>query len=326
MQDLMKTIIDKLLKASEAYYGGRETIMSDKEYDDLCAKLEALEATTGVVLPNSPSINIGYESGSPLRKVRHEYRSLSLDKTKDISELIDWIRDRECVLSWKCDGLTVILTYDNGKLVRAATRGDGDIGEDITRNAVNFENVPLTISDTRYIVIRGEAVMPYKAFHAINSTLPSDKKYKNPRNMAAGAAKVLSPEKTAEYGVTFIPFELVNARELGIDRYSKGLDYIDKLGLCPVNWTMVSARDVAKVVSKREEQVTGGVLLFPTDGLVLNYNDLDICSELGATRKFPRYAMAFKWSDTVKETTLRSVKWSVSKTGYVTPVAIFDPI
>lgn len=326
MQSLMKTIIAQLLKASEAYYGGQETIMSDKEYDDLSAKLEALEAATGLTLPNSPSINVGYASGSPLQKVKHEYKALSLNKTKDISELIDWMGDDDYILSWKCDGLSVILTYDNGKLTRATTRGDGDVGEDITRNAVNFINIPLTISDKRHIVIRGEGVMPYKNFNAVNVTLPPDKRYKNPRNMAAGAAKVLDPEKTASYGIRFIPFKLVNARELGFDRYSYTLDYIDKLGLEPVDWTFVNARNIEEAIDKRRRRVTGGVLSYPTDGLVLHLNDLDICEKLGSTQKAPRYSMAFKWGDKTAETILRGVEWSVSERGYVTPSALFDPL
>ena len=210
------------------------------------------------------TITDGYENVLPLRRVRHEYRSFSLNETEDISELIEWIGDRECVLSWEYDGLAVILTYDNGKLVQAATRGDGDIGEDITRNAVNFKNVPLTINDTRHIVIQGELVISYKTFNSINAKLPQYEKYENPRNMTARAARALTPDMTAEFHVTFIPIELMNARELGINRYSRGLDFIDGLGLCPVNWTLVNAANVTMVISKREEQITGGVLIYPT--------------------------------------------------------------
>lgn len=320
----MKSLIKLLNRASELYYSGKESFMTDKEYDELSDRLAELEHKSGTIFPDSPSINVGYESGSPLVKVEHEYPSLSLNKTKDVDELIDWMGDRSCVLSWKCDGLTVILTYDDGKLVRAATRGNGSIGEDITRNAVNLENIPLRINDRRHIVIRGEAVMPYAAFDAINETLPDEKKYKNPRNMAAGAVKVLSPEKTANYGVRFIPFDLVNAIELGYSTMSAAFDFISELGMETVEWCEVDRTTVAKVIKQREKAVTA--LPYPTDGLVIIYNSLELCQDLGATRKYPRYAMAFKWEDKLATTILRSIEWSVAKTGLISPVAVFDPV
>ena len=321
----MKTIIKSLAKAAEAYYSGQEAIMSDKEYDDLSTKLEALERSTGLTMDNSPSVNVGYDICSPLRKVTHEYRSLSLKKTKDVDELVEWMNERDCVMSWKCDGLTVILTYDDGKLVRAATRGDGDIGEDITRNVVNFENVRTHIHDKRHIVIRGEAVMTYRNFRKINETLPAGKQYECPRAMAAGAARTHDPKKVAHYGVRFIPFDLVDAVDLGFDKMTQALYFIESLGMEPVTWRFVTKySDMRAVIKEREEQTE--VLTFPTDGLVFVCNDLDIHSRLGATRKYPRYAMAFKWADALVETVLRDVSWSVSKTGLITPSAIFDPV
>lgn len=321
----MKTIIKTLAKAAEAYYSGQEAIMSDKEYDELSEKLEALERSTGLTMDNSPSVNVGYDVGSPLRKVTHEHRSLSLNKTKDVDELVEWMKGIDCVMSWKCDGLTVILTYDDGKLVRAATRGDGDIGEDITRNVVNFDNVRTRIHDKRHIVIRGEAVMSYRNFRKINETLPPNKQYECPRAMAAGAARTHDPKKVAHYGVRFIPFDLVNAIDLGFDKMTQALYFIESLGMEPVTWRFVTEfSDIPSVIKEREVQTE--VLTFPTDGLVFVYNDLDIHNKVGATRKYPRYAMAFKWADTLVETILRDVSWSVSKTGLITPSAVFDPV
>lgn len=328
----MKSLVDKLLTASAAYYSGQETLMSDKEYDDLSAKLEALEAATGLTLPNSPSVNVGHgmsdvATTTPFEKVTHEYPSLSLDKTKSLDELTEWMDDNVCVLSWKLDGLTIVLTYDDGKLIRAATRGTGKIGEDVTRNVVNFENVPLTIPDRRHIVIRGEAVMSYRAFEKVNESLPPHaKRYSTPLRAAAAATKTLDPKKTAHFGVRFIPFDLMNAGKLGFRKMSQAFGFIDELGLEPVYWTLVDKNSVVKTIKEREERVIGKTLLYPTDGLVLHYNDLDICAQLGATQKFPRYAKAFKWNDETKSTIVRDIEWSVSKTGYVTPIAIFDPV
>lgn len=319
----MEILIDVLIKASKDYYNGNET-MSDKEYDTLYDKLERMERDSNIVLPNSPTVNVGYESGTPLVKVMHEYPSLSLNKTKDRDILGEWLGNHEGVLSWKCDGLTIILTYDNGKLVRAATRGNGNIGEDVTRNAVNFANVPLRINDRRHIVIRGEAVMPYAAFESINDTLPPDKRYRNPRNMAAGAAKVLDPKKTATYGVRFIPFDVANAMELGITKLSQALAFVKSLGLEPVEWTIVDVNSILQIVDQKEKLVK--TLPYPTDGLVIAYDDLNIHQDLGSTSKYPRYAIALKWQDELKTTILRGVDWSVAKSGLISPVAIFDPI
>lgn len=329
----MKTIIDKLLKASAAYYSGQETLMTDKEYDDLSAKLEALERSMGLTLPNSPSVNVGHGmdisnsiAKTPFEKVTHEHPSLSLDKTKQLDELIDWMGDNICVLSWKLDGLTIVLTYDDGKLIRAATRGTGKIGEDVTRNVVNFSNVPLTIPDHRHIVIRGEAVMSYENFEKVNDALPPHaKRYQTPLRAAAAATKTQDPKKVAHYGVRFIPFDLMNARELGFDSLSSAFYFIEQdLGMETVKWQKADRITIAKNIADREHLVTK--YEYPTDGLVLHYNDLDICAKLGVTQKFPRYAMAFKWPDELKTTTVRSIEWSVSKVGYVTPIAILEPV
>lgn len=320
---LMGQLVDILNDASKKYYDGQEC-MSDKEFDDLYDKLQKMEKDTGIVLPNSPTVNVGTFPVAASTKVVHEYKSLSLDKTKERDEVTKWLGDRTGVLSWKCDGLTVILTYDNGRLVRGATRGDGAIGEDITHNVVNFQNVPRRIKDPRHIVIRGEAVMPYERFESINATLPVDKRYKNPRNMAAGAAKTLDPSRTADYGVRFIPFDVANATELGFTKLSQALIFVDSLGIETVNWTMVKTDTVYNEIDRRESSVPN--LDYPTDGLVIVYDDLYLHKDLGATRRYPRYALAFKWRDKLVTTTIRSVDWSVAKSGLVSPVAIFDPV
>lgn len=319
MQDLVKT----LNEAADAYYNG-DPILPDVVYDAMYDNLVNLERTFQYTLSNSPTQSVGYEVRSPLTKVRHEYPALSLDKTKDREHMRDWLDDRLGVLSWKCDGLTVILTYDHGHLVGAATRGDGAIGEDVTRNAVNFLGVPLKINDRRHIVIRGEAVIPYQTFDSINEKLPADKQYKNPRNMAAGAVKMLDPRKSANFRVVYIPFELVNADELGFDSFAESLDYLETLGFRPVERMVTNQMIIVDQIATCEDAVEG--MPYPTDGLVVVYDDLSCHEALGTTRKFPKYAKAFKWADTTKTTVLRSIKWSVSETGLISPVAIFDPI
>lgn len=319
----MHKLVETLNEAADAYYNG-EPILPDVVYDVLYDRLAMLEQTHKYVLDNSPTQNVGYEVRSQLSKVRHEHLALSLDKTKDREHMRDWLGYAVGVLSWKCDGLTVILTYDHGHLVGAATRGDGAVGEDVTRNAVNFLGVPLKIEDKRHIVIRGEAVIPYQTFDSINEKLPSDKKYKNPRNMAAGAVKMLDPRKSASFRVVYIPFELVNARELGFDSFAESLDYLEELGFRPVERMVTNQAIIIDQIACCEDAVEN--MPYPTDGLVVAYDNLNCYEELGSTRKFPRYAKAFKWPDAVKTTVLRSIKWSVADTGLISPVAVFDPV
>nr|DAQ19103.1 MAG TPA: DNA ligase [Caudoviricetes sp.] len=320
----LEELIDKLNKASKAYYSGASEIMSDKEFDNLYDKLKKLEQVTGIILPNSPTQRVGYKVMSNLPKVAHEYPSLSLDKTKERTVMAEWLGAQVGVLSWKCDGLTIILTYDNGELVSAATRGDGCIGEEITHNALHFNNVPKRIDDKRHVVIRGEAVIPYERFKAINKTLLDDKRYKNPRNMASGAARLLDSKKSSTFGITFIPFDLVNAKELGCLRMSEGLEFISSLGLKPVDWVLVNDKNLVGIIDEKEK--TAKELPFPTDGLVIVYDDLSICNNLGSTSKYPRYAKAFKWPDKLETTILRRVDWSRAETGLISPIAVFDPV
>jgi len=320
----MEKLIEKLNAASRAYYSGTGEIMSDKEFDTLYDELKKLEHETGIVLPNSPTRNVGYEVVSSLSKTQHEYPSLSLDKTKDRDDMVRWLGDHQGVLSWKLDGLTVILTYDNGKLVKAATRGDGNIGENIIHNALYFKGVPHRIEDKRHIVIRGEAVIQHDTFERINESLPGDKQYKNPRSMVSGATRLLDSKKSSTYEIIFIPFDLVNARELGFDCVVESLMHISSIGMTPVDWTPVRDKDISEIIDLKEQEVK----FFPysTDGLVIVFDDLSICEKLGATGKHPRYAKAFKWPDTLKTTVLRGVDWSVAKSGLISPVAIFDPV
>lgn len=319
MQKLIKT----LNEASDAYYND-DPILPDVVYDALFDRLAMLEQKHGYAINNSPTQSVGYEVRSQLAKVRHEYPSLSLDKTKDREVMRDWLGERLGVLSWKCDGLTVILTYDHGRLVGAATRGDGAIGEDVTRNAVNFLGVPLDIDDKRHIVIRGEAVIPYQTFDSINEKLPSDKQYKNPRNMAVGAVKMLDPRKSANFRVMFIPFELVNAGDLGFDSFMESLDYLEELGFRPVDRIACNSSIIVDQIATCEDTVED--MAYPTDGLVVVYDDLKCHEAIGVTRRFPKYAKAFKWADTTKTTIVRGIKWSVSEVGLISPVAIFDPV
>lgn len=320
----LEELVDKLNKASKAYYSGASEIMSDKEFDNLYDKLKKLEQLSGIILPNSPTQRVGYKVMSNLPKVTHEYPSLSLDKTKERAVMAEWLGAQVGVLSWKCDGLTIILTYDNGELVSAATRGDGCIGEEITHNALHFNNVPQYIDDKRHVVIRGEAVIPYERFESINKTLLDDKRYKNPRNMASGASRLLDSKKSSTFGITFIPFDLVNAKELGCLRMSEGLELISRLGLKPVDWVLVNDKNLVEVIDEKEQ--TAKKLPFPTDGLVIVYEDLSICNDLGSTSKYPRYAKAFKWPDKLETTILRSIDWSRAETGLISPIAVFDPV
>lgn len=320
----MRSLIAKLNAASNHYYNGRIEMITNLEFDLLEEQLKKLERETGIILPNSPSTNVGYDINTSRRKIQHEFPSLSLDKTKSSIEMKDWLGEYVGVLSWKCDGLTIILTYDEGKLTTAATRGNGTLGEDVTSNVMTFENIPLCINDTRHIIIRGEALIPYSTFEDINKTLPEDKKYKNPRNMAAGALRFVNSRDTAAYSIEFMAFDLVNARELGFKTFSESLNFIDDLGITTVDRLTVTHANIENVIRKKECEIKK--LPYPADGIVVVYDDLASHDILGATRKFPKYAKAFKWKDELKTTILRNIEWSVAKSGLLSPVAVFDPV
>lgn len=326
MNKRQQIFTEKLNKAAYAYYQENKEIMSNKEYDALYDELVALERESGIVLSGSPTNFVGYEVVSSLAKVRHEYPALSLDKVKDREALPVWIQEKEAVLSWKLDGLTIVLTYNNGNLVQAVTRGNGIIGEDVTHNASFFRNVPLRIRDNRHIVVRGEAVISYEDFEKINTSLPEDKEpYKNPRNLASGSVRQLSSKEAEKRCIRFRPFELANSLELGIKTVTETFHFLKEQGFIPVEHCIVHAKDVVKQIDKIEsEYITKNPL--PTDGLVLAYNDIAYGQSLGMTGKFPKHSIAFKWADDTVETTLRDVEWSASRTGLINPVAIFDPV
>lgn len=329
----LKELVSLLNKASEAYYQKDEEIISNLEYDKLYDELTALEEETGIVLANSPTIHVGYEVLSELEKQPHPSPMLSLDKTKEVAALISWLGEHEGVLSWKLDGLTVVLTYENGELVNAVTRGNGEVGEVITNNARTFVNVPRTIPYKRRLVIRGEAVIRYSDFNRMNSEIANiEEKYKNPRNLCSGSVRQLNNEITAKRHVHFYAFSLV---EDVLDAEGIAMYGFDNSITGRFAWLKGQGFDVVEhfVVTKStlEERVMDFAARIPdndipSDGLVLSFNDIAYGRSLGRTAKFPRDSIAFKWADELAETVLTEVEWSPSRTGLINPVAIFEPV
>lgn len=322
----IKELIKILNEASKAYYQFDDEIMSNYEYDALYDELVALEKETGVVLSNSPTQKVGYEILSSLPKENHAAPMLSLDKTKSVEDLATWLMDKEGVLSWKMDGLTVVLTYEGGELVKAVTRGNGEIGEVITNNARVFANIPSKIPNLDTLVIRGEAVITYTDFNRINETIEDvAAKYKNPRNLCSGSVRQLNNKITAERNVHFFAFYLMDTGVNEIDQtINSKFDYLTKLGFDVVEHYTVDATTIADRVKFFAEKITTND--FPSDGLVLSFDDVAYGHSLGMTAKFPRDSIAFKWADEQAETVLREVEWSASRTGLINPVAIFDAV
>ena len=326
----MKELVDKLNEASKAYYAKDEEIMSNFEYDALYDELVRLEEETGVTLANSPTVNVGYEAVDELPKEAHEKPMLSLAKTKSREELKDWLNGREALLSWKLDGLTIVLTYENGKLLKAVTRGNGEVGEVITPNARVFVNVPLQIPFKGQLVLRGEAVITYTDFEKINSLMAEDEeKYKNPRNLCSGSVRQLNNEITAKRNVRFYAFSLVKAEENGQetdwknDRENQFL-FLKQQGFEVVEYIRVSQDSILDAIAHYEKKIV--TYDVPSDGLVLTLCDLEYAKSLGRTAKFPRDSIAFKWQDETRETVLKEIEWSPSRTGLINPVAIFEPV
>ena len=326
----MKELVDKLNEASKAYYAKDEEIMSNFEYDALYDELVRLEEETGVTLANSPTVNVGYEAVDELPKEAHEKPMLSLAKTKSREELKDWLNGREALLSWKLDGLTIVLTYENGKLLKAVTRGNGEVGEVITPNARVFVNVPLQIPFKGQLVLRGEAVITYTDFEKINSLMAEDEeKYKNPRNLCSGSVRQLNNEITAKRNVHFYAFSLVKAEENGQetdwknDRENQFL-FLKQQGFEVVEYIRVSQASILDAIAHYEKKIVAYDV--PSDGLVLTLCDLEYAKSLGRTAKFPRDSIAFKWQDETRETVLKEIEWSPSRTGLINPVAIFEPV
>ena len=323
---LMREKIEILNKAAKAYYQDAEEIMSNFEYDKLYDELEALEKETGMILAGSPTQQVGYEVLSELPKEAHPSRMLSLDKTKDREALAGWLNGQKGILSWKLDGLTIVLTYEEGQMVKALTRGNGEVGEVITNNARVFANLPLEIPYKGRLVLRGEAVIRYSDFEKINASIPdADAKYKNPRNLCSGSVRQLNNEITAQRNVNFFAFSLVEAD--GVDfanSRENQLKWLAGQGFDVVEYRMVEPATIVDAVGQFETEVEGNDL--PSDGLVLVLDDIAYSRGLGATAKFPRDAIAFKWRDQIAETTLQEIEWSASRTGLINPVAIFAPV
>ena len=325
-KERMQELIKILNEASKAYYAEDREIMSNFEYDRLYEELEGLEKETGIVLSGSPTVSVGYESVEELPKERHESPMLSLGKTKSREELKDWLQGKEAILSWKLDGLTVVLTYRNGELFKAVTRGNGEIGEVITGNARTFKNIPLNIAFKGELVLRGEAVITYSDFEKINEEIPeAEAKYKNPRNLCSGSVRQLNNEITAKRNVRFYAFSLVSAEDVDFhNSREEQFRFLEKQGFEVVERKMVTPDTILSAISEFENKIPDYDV--PSDGLVLTYEDIAYGKSLGRTAKFPRDAIAFKWADEIRETTLTEVEWSASRTGLINPVAIFTPV
>ena len=322
----MKELVSLLNKASRAYYQEAQEIMSNYEYDRLYDELKELEDELGITLSNSPTVNVGYEVLSELPKERHESPMLSLDKTKEVARLKEFVGNQMAVISWKMDGLTVVLTYRDGKLYKAVTRGNGEVGEVITNNAKVFKNVPVQIAYQGELILRGEAVIGYKDFEKINQEIEDvDARYKNPRNLCSGSVRQLNNQITAKRNVMFYAFTLVQAD--GVDFQNSRacqMEWLKSQGFTTVEYYMVTRDTVEDEVAKFSSKISEND--FPSDGLVLTYDDIAYGRSLGRTAKFPRDSFAFKWQDEIRETVLREIEWSPSRTGLINPVAIFDPV
>ena len=322
----IRELIETLRAAGRAYYQESREIMSNFEYDKLYDELASLEKETGIVFANSPTQNVGYEVVSALPKERHEKPMLSLNKTKSVEELADWLGDQTGLLSWKMDGLTIVLTYQNGTLVKAVTRGNGEIGEVITANAKAFVNVPLNISYQGELILRGEAIIRYSDFEKINEQIEDvDAKYKNPRNLCSGSVRQLNSEITAQRHVHFYAFSLVKADGVDFKNSRKEqFEWLKTQGFEVVEYHVVTKETLPEMVKMYSEAIAENDT--PSDGLVLLYDDIAYGQSLGRTAKFPRDSIAFKWADEIQETKLLYIEWSASRTGLINPVAVFEPV
>jgi len=319
-------LVDTLNEASKAYYAQDEEIMSNYEYDKLYDELTALEEETGIVLSNSPTVNVGYEAVEELPKEAHEEPMLSLGKTKDREELKSWLQGKEGLLSWKLDGLTVVLTYRDGKLEKAVTRGNGEVGEVVTNNARTFQNLPLQIAFKGELILRGEAVITYSDFKRINEQIEQeDAKYKNPRNLCSGSVRQLNNEVTAQRNVKIYAFNLVRAEGVDFENSrEKQFLFLKEQGFAVVDYRIVNPDTILSTIEEFEQRIRDYDV--PSDGLVLSFEDIAYGEALGRTAKFPRHSIAFKWQDEIRETTLKEIEWSASRTGLINPVAIFEPV
>ena len=322
----MKELIPILSEAAKAYYQESREIMSNFEYDRLYDELLELEKETGTVLAGSPTQKVGYEVLSELPKEAHEAPMLSLDKTKEVPVLQEWLGSQKGLLSWKLDGLTIVLTYEGGELVKAVTRGNGEIGEVITNNAKVFANVPLRIPYQGQLILRGEAVIKYSDFARINEEIEDvDAKYKNPRNLCSGSVRQLNNQITARRNVRFYAFALVSAQDVDMhNSRAYQMQWLKSQGFEVVEYRMVTGETLDEAMDYFSHAIENND--FPSDGLVALYDDIAYGDSLGSTAKFPRNAFAFKWADEIRETILREIEWSPSRTGLINPIAVFDPV
>ncbi len=313
--DRMKELVEVLSVAAKAYYQEDKEVMSNYDYDKLYDELESLEKESGIVLSASPTGKVGYELLTELPKERHGSRMLSLDKTKDREALVSWIGEGKGLLSWKLDGLTIVLTYEDGVLTKGITRGNGEIGEVITNNVKVFDNIPLNIKASGTVVVRGEAVIKYSDFERINEALEDEDKYKNPRNLCSGTVRQLNNEVTASRHVNFFAFQLVSSTEGVADSKLDQLEWLKSSGFDVVEVKEVTQATMLEAVDYFETAITGND--FASDGLVLTFDSVAYSESLGATSKFPRHSIAFKWQDEIKQTKLIEIEWSASRTGLI---------
>ena len=317
-------LIDILNEAADYYYNKNKEKLSNLEYDKLYDELVLLEEETGIIKADSPSQRVGYSVAEGLEKFTFDTPMLSLDKTKSVDKLAEFLKDKEGILSYKLDGLTVVLTYENGRLINAVTRGNGLVGEVITDNAKHFKNLPIGIPYKERLVIRGEAVISYFDFDKINSLFEQEvDRYKNPRNLCSGTVRALDSSVVAKRGVHFFVFGIVEGLN-ELNTYFERFEYLSNLGFEIVEYSLVDNQSIYK----KEEEFSHRVAAYPypVDGLVLLFNDIEYGLSLGSTSKFPRNAIAFKWQDENVETTLKEVFWNASRTGRINPIAIFEPI
>lgn len=323
--DRIKELTKILREAAEAYYAKDIEIMSNFEYDKLYDELVQLEAETGIILAASPTQTVGYDAVDELPKEAHDKPMLSLAKTKSREELQGWLGEKEGLLSWKLDGLTIVLTYENGMLTKAVTRGNGEVGEVITANAKCFQNVPLSIPHKGRMVLRGEAVIRYSDFEKINASIADEtQKYKNPRNLCSGSVRQLSSAVTAERNVNFYAFTLVQCEAMQFVTREEQMNFLHRMGFTVVPYEKVDKNTILDVIEDFAQKVESYDV--PSDGLVLVLDDIAYGESLGRTSKFPRDSIAFKWADELRETTLKEVEWSASRTGLINPVAVFEPV
>lgn len=322
----MKELIPLLNEAAKAYYQEDREIMSNFEYDKRYDELVELERETGITLTGSPTVSVGYEAMDELQKEAHESPMLSLDKTKDVESLREFIGAQKVLLSWKLDGLTIVLTYRDGRLFKAVTRGNGVVGEVITNNAKVFKNIPLQIAHKGELILRGEAIIMYSDFEKINEQIEDvDARYKNPRNLCSGSVRQLNNEITAKRNVQFYAFSLVRAEGVDFENSTrKQFEWLAAQGFDVVEYRMVTADTLDDAIAYFSDKIVHND--FPSDGLVALYDDIAYGDSLGSTAKFPRNAFAFKWKDEIRETTLKEIEWSPSRTGLINPVAIFEPV